>query len=85
MEPPSPPPDPSNQEPSRGPESDSEPSHPLLKDIMSEFPDIRQDRIAALRSAIESGTYSVPAQDLADKILQELLRNPPQNPPSASS
>lgn len=79
-------PNPSNQEPPTDPEDSPDLSHPLLRDIiMSEFPDSRHDRIAALRAAIESGTYTVQAQDVADKLLQELSRNPPTNPPSSSS
>ena len=39
---------------------------------MQELPDVRQDRINELQQAIEEGTYSVPAEKLADKLIQEL-------------
>ena len=36
--------------------------------------DIRADRVAALKAALNDGTYSVSAPDVADKILREMLR-----------
>ncbi len=41
-------------------------------EIMAELPDIRKKRIDQIQSALESGTYSVSSQDLADKIIQDL-------------
>ena len=35
--------------------------------------DVRTDKVAALKSAIDSGTYSVPAGDVADKLIAHLL------------
>lgn len=35
-----------------------------------ELPDIRQDRVAELRQAIESGTYHPKAEDIASALLQ---------------
>ena len=39
---------------------------------MAELPDIRKERIAQIQAALESGTYSVSSQDLADKLIQDL-------------
>ena len=35
--------------------------------------DVRTDKIAALKSAIDSGSYKVPASSVADKIISSLL------------
>ena len=35
--------------------------------------DVRTDKVAALKSAIDSGTYHVPASAVADKIISSLL------------
>jgi negative regulator of flagellin synthesis FlgM len=35
--------------------------------------DVRADKVAALKSAIDSGTYNVPAGDVADKLIDHLL------------
>lgn len=36
-------------------------------------PDVRQDKVAALRDAIRKGTYQVNAQGVAEKMLQSSL------------
>ncbi len=41
-------------------------------DAMAELPDVREDRIVQIQAAIESGTYSVSSQNLADKLIQDL-------------
>ena len=41
----------------------------------TEPPDIRQDRVAQLRQAIESGTYSVSNEALAGAIMRNLLQH----------
>jgi len=41
-------------------------------EAMAELSDIREERIAQIQAALEKGTYSVSAQDLADKLIQEL-------------
>ncbi len=41
-------------------------------EAMAELPDVRKDRIAPIQAALESGTYSVSSQELADKIIQDL-------------
>ena len=35
--------------------------------------DVRTDKVAALKSAIDSGKYNVPASAVADKIISSLL------------
>jgi len=35
--------------------------------------DVRTDKVAALQQSIAAGTYSVPASDVADKVLSALL------------
>ena len=35
--------------------------------------DVRADKVAALKSAIDSGTYNVSAGDVADKLIAHLL------------
>ena len=42
------------------------------QDQMNKLPEIRKDRIAKIQRAIENGTYSVSAEQLAKKIIQEL-------------
>ena len=36
-------------------------------------PDVRLEKVAAIRSAIENGSYQVPASDLAAKVISSLL------------
>ena len=35
--------------------------------------DVRSGKVAALKTAIDSGTYNVPAGDVADKLITHLL------------
>lgn len=42
-------------------------------DIARSAPDVRTDKIAALKKAISEGTYQVAADKLAEKILDEHL------------
>jgi negative regulator of flagellin synthesis FlgM len=37
-------------------------------------PDVRSAKVAALQQAIAAGSYSVSSSDVADKIIQSLLR-----------
>lgn len=39
---------------------------------MQKLPDTRQDYIAQLQRLIAQGTYSIPAEKLADKLIREL-------------
>ncbi len=36
--------------------------------------DVRMDKVTALQQAIASGSYSVPASDVADKMVESLLK-----------
>ncbi len=45
-------------------------------EAMADLPDIREERILAIQTALENGTYSVSAQDLADKIIPEISNTP---------
>ena len=40
-----------------------------LDQLIQSAPDIRQDKVDAIRSAIEAGTYNVKAEKIADKII----------------
>jgi len=44
-----------------------------LKVSLSRMPDIRQDRVNALRQAVSSGTYQVSDQQLSDAIASDLF------------
>ena len=44
----------------------------LLTKALTE-PDTRSERIGSLQQAIATGTYSVPASDIADKLLQSMV------------
>ncbi|HHT25865.1 MAG TPA: flagellar biosynthesis anti-sigma factor FlgM [Firmicutes bacterium] len=41
-----------------------------LRAAISEAPDIRTDKVNALRAAIAQGTYRVPAEAIAEKMLR---------------
>jgi negative regulator of flagellin synthesis FlgM len=43
-----------------------------LKRLMNDLPDMRSDRIDALKKAIEAGNYNIDANKIAEKILEEL-------------
>jgi flagellar biosynthesis anti-sigma factor FlgM len=44
---------------------------------MADIPDIRQDRITQIQTTLKNGAYYVSAQDLADKLIQEISSLPP--------
>ncbi len=44
-----------------------------LQQVIKALPDIRQDRIAALKAEIDSGSYSVTSDDIADLIIRRAL------------
>ncbi len=48
--------------------------------VLSNLPDIRQERIAQIQTALQKGTYIVSSEDLADKLIQELSGNPSDSP-----
>jgi negative regulator of flagellin synthesis FlgM len=43
-----------------------------LKRMISDLPDIRQDRIDALKKAIDAGNYDIDTKNIAEKMLEEL-------------
>jgi len=72
------------QQPSRGPKSSDEKPQPSsdrielsvrgleiqhLNGLIQSTPDVRETKVEQIRSAIESGTYNVKAEKIADKIL----------------
>jgi flagellar biosynthesis anti-sigma factor FlgM len=42
-------------------------------EIVKESPDIRVDKVAKIKQAIESGTYQVDSFDLADSVLRAMV------------
>jgi negative regulator of flagellin synthesis FlgM len=44
-----------------------------LKTDLAGLPDLRQDRVAALKEAIEEGSYNVSGQQIAQAMSSELL------------
>ena len=47
-----------------------------LKAQISQMPEVRQDRVDALRQAVSSGSYQVSDQQLSDAIGSDLLATP---------
>ena len=45
----------------------------LARKAVARVPDVREDKVDALKSQIESGLYSVSASMVADKILHNLV------------
>ncbi len=43
------------------------------KNALAQLPDVREDKVRALKARIESGTYSVDGAKLAGKMLTEAL------------
>ncbi len=43
--------------------------------LAAQATDVRLDKVASLRQQIAAGTYSVPASDVADKLVESLLSN----------
>jgi flagellar biosynthesis anti-sigma factor FlgM len=50
-----------------------------LKAALSSVPEVRQERVDALRQALSKGTYQVRDQQLADAIHSELLAREPSH------
>ncbi len=42
---------------------------------LESIPDVREEKVAELREQIESGTYEIDAEKIADKMLKEALLN----------
>ncbi len=45
----------------------------LAKKAISALPDVRADRVSALKAQIENGTYKVSGEDIADLIIRRTL------------
>lgn len=41
----------------------------IAKNALSSVPDVRQDKVDALRASIANGTYQVSAESFADKLM----------------
>jgi flagellar biosynthesis anti-sigma factor FlgM len=54
----------------------------LYTEAMTLLPDVRQERITEIQTALGKGTYSVSSENLADQLIKELLN---QLPDSSSS
>ena len=44
-----------------------------IKDVLAETPDVRIEKVKALKEQIERGQYSVDSREVADKMLISLL------------
>ncbi len=44
-----------------------------LKQRIAQLPEVREDRVAELKSAIQSGTYQVSARQVAEKMVDRSL------------
>ena len=57
--------------------SDDQTSFSAAASLIAQPPDgsdVRSERVSALQQAISDGTYNVSASDLADKLIQTLVR-----------
>jgi len=55
--------------------SQTELERQTLQSAISQIPDIRQERVERIRHALEAGTYHIPAETVADHIIQETVKN----------
>ncbi|HZT43045.1 MAG TPA: flagellar biosynthesis anti-sigma factor FlgM [Chthonomonadaceae bacterium] len=44
-----------------------------IKKLVNKLPEVREDRVQALKAQIESGTYQVSGEDIADLIIRRTL------------
>ncbi len=44
-------------------------------DTLRQLPDVRQDRIASLRTSLEAGTYRLDPEQIAGKMIEEIRAN----------
>jgi negative regulator of flagellin synthesis FlgM len=44
-----------------------------VKKLVNQLPDVRTDRVQALKTQIENGTYQVSGEDIADLIIRRTL------------
>ncbi|MBW2615904.1 MAG: flagellar biosynthesis anti-sigma factor FlgM [Deltaproteobacteria bacterium] len=45
----------------------------LIKEIISSEPDVREDKVSALRESIESGNYRIDNEAVADKLVDAFV------------
>jgi len=45
----------------------------LIKEIISSEPDVREDKVSALRESIESGKYKIDNEAVADKLVDAFM------------
>jgi negative regulator of flagellin synthesis FlgM len=49
-----------------------------IQGILSQLkavPEVREQKVAELRAAVRQGTYQVPARKVAEKLLEQILRD----------
>ena len=51
--------------------------HQAIQDILKQIPEVRQERVAQIREALESGQYQVSSDVVADRIIRDILLNQP--------
>lgn len=44
-----------------------------ITQLIKDLPDVREDRVQALKAQVESGTYNVSSEDIADLIIRRAL------------
>ena len=44
-----------------------------IHEILATTPEVRTEKVAELKKAIEDGTYRVKTEDIADKMIQEMV------------
>ena len=44
-----------------------------IKGLVNQLPDVREDRVRALKAQVESGSYHVSGEDIADLIIRRAL------------
>jgi negative regulator of flagellin synthesis FlgM len=44
-----------------------------IHEILATTPEVRTEKVAALKEAVADGTYKVKAEDIADKMIQEMI------------
>jgi flagellar biosynthesis anti-sigma factor FlgM len=45
----------------------------VARKVVYQTPEVRPEKVAPLKEAIEQGTYEIDSEKLADKIIEELL------------
>ncbi len=51
-----------------------------IRDVIENTPDVRAERVAAIKERVKNGTYEVDAERLADAILTESVREDLEKP-----